>query len=311
MKSLRLTLASLRSSVFDQEFNFSRIRQSLEIARESGARLLVVPEMMATGHANTPELGKYAEPLPHGPICRRLQEWSREFDLALCCGLVELDNRVYYNAQVIFDRGTYLGAQRKVNLSGDENWHFRAGTRLERFEIDGFRFGITICFDNHFPELAVLHARQGVDAILAPHAIRDTGLWPREMVQRAFGENTDLSRDPEAAEYTRGRVNLLRDQFAMLHRGRSFDHNIYSLVCNSVGPAPVRCDDVDHYHLGTLFACAPDGKVLLEHDGSLLQETWGTVELREDAFRKNWGPNRARVWARVDELWRHVATEKL
>lgn len=235
---MRVTLASLRSSVLDPEFNLGKISESLEIARESGARLLLLPECMATGHANSPKATEHAERLPDGPICRQLQEWSREYHLAICCGLVELERRVYYNSQVVFDRGVYLGAQRKINLSGDENWHFCAGTRLERFEIDGLRLGITICFDNQFPELALLHARHGVDVIMAPHAVRDTGSWPRDMVERAFGKDADLGKDREAADYTRERVRKLQDLFSIVHRARSYDHNVYSLVCNSVGPRP-------------------------------------------------------------------------
>ena len=40
------------------------------------------------------------------------------------------------------------------------------------FDLGEVRFGITICYDNLFPELALVHALNNVDLILAPHAAR-------------------------------------------------------------------------------------------------------------------------------------------
>jgi hypothetical protein len=129
-----------------------------------------------------------AQPVPGGALCTAVRDLSCALELCICVGLAELDRGIVYNSMVVFDRGEYLGCQRKIYLSGDEYVYFGAGEDLALFDIGDLRFGIVICYDNHFPELALLHSLRHVDLILAPHAAR-TGVWP-EIVTPEFCERT-------------------------------------------------------------------------------------------------------------------------
>jgi len=69
---------------------------------------------------------------------------------------------------------------------------FKPGNRISLFETHGIKFGIQLCYDAHFPELATRMAVDGADVIFMPHASpRGTpqeklDSWMRHLSARAF-----------------------------------------------------------------------------------------------------------------------------
>jgi len=63
---------------------------------------------------------------------------------------------------------------------------FARGTETSVFEIKGWKFGSSICYDVRFPELYLRYAREEVDAILVPAAfLTTTGRAHWEILLRA------------------------------------------------------------------------------------------------------------------------------
>jgi predicted amidohydrolase len=277
MIDTRVTVASLRSVLRDPQENLRLVRDACAIARADGARMLFLPELMLTGHGGHPKMTDNAEPVPDGPLSQAILEMSSEYALCICVGLAELSNNIVYNSQMVADRGTYLGLQRKVVLSGDEYCHFGAGESLEAFDIGDVRFGITICYDNLFPELALVHALHHVDLILAPHAAR-TGRWPE-------------APDPG---FCAQRIREQQDAWEMVHRARAHDHNVYVLLCNAVGPATEGLDDVVANHAGTVMGTDPDGEVILRTQKQDFTDEVVTVALEAGKRTRNHPPSRNR-----------------
>ena len=76
----------------------------------------------------------------------------------------------------------------------DEKLYFEQGISPEMFDIGGFRFGICICYDLFFPELAKHYAMNGADALICISAAPNTSraLFERIIPARAV-ENTMYS----------------------------------------------------------------------------------------------------------------------
>lgn len=285
MQDTKVTVASLRSQLKDPQENLRLVESACEIARGDNARLLLLPELMLSGHGGHAKMAANAEPIPTGPLSSTILELSKKYSLCICVGIAELTNHIVYNSQIVADDGVYLGLQRKINLSGDEYCHFGAGEELKVFDIGDIRFGIIICYDNLFPELALMHALDHVDVILCPHAAR-SGNWP-----------TDLT--PEFCVQT---INTRQEDWEKLHKTRACDHNVYVLLCNAVGPSTMGLEDVVANHAGTVMGVDPDGEIFLRTSKTDFSNEIVTVELKKEKRRINHAPSRNRRLNTILEL---------
>jgi predicted amidohydrolase len=279
MNDIKVTLASLKSLLADPAANLERVRSACATAARDGARLLVLPELMLTGHGGHARMAANAEPVPDGPLSREVVRLSREHGLCIACGVAERDRQVVYNSCFVVDRGEYLGLQRKLHMSGDEYLHFGVGESVATFDIGDLRFGVSICYDSLFPELALAHALHGVDAILAPHAAR-TGDWP----------------DPLTPAFCRERIRRTQEQWALVNRARAYDHNVFVLLVNAVGSSMDGLDapGVVANHAGTVMAIDPTGAVMRETGVDSFVDEIATVALSPTQRGINHAPTRNR-----------------
>ena len=285
MRDIKVTVASLRSVLLDPSENLRLVKKACLTAHQDGARILFLPELMLTGHGGHPKMVENAEPVPDGPLSQAILDLSREHQLCICVGIAELCHGIVFNSQMVADKGEYLGLQRKVNLSGDEYCYFGAGERVAAFDVGDIRFGITICYDNHFPELALIHSLNYVDLILAPHAAR-TGKWPEDLTP----------------EFRSEMIRKRQASWEKVHRARAVDHNVYVLLNNAVGPSTRGLEDVVANHAGRVMGIDPSGEVLLRTSVSDFVDEVVTVELEAGKRIVNHAPLRNRRLATVVRL---------
>lgn len=73
-------------------------------------------------------------------------------------------------AHVISGDGTLLGYQSKNQLDPSEDNIWQAGTQRQLFEVNGIKFGITICHEGfRYPESVRWAARNGATIVFHPH----------------------------------------------------------------------------------------------------------------------------------------------
>ena len=70
MQDIRVTVASLRSVLADTAANLQRVKEACARASTDGARMILLPELMLTGHGGHPRMVENAEPVPAGPLCQ-------------------------------------------------------------------------------------------------------------------------------------------------------------------------------------------------------------------------------------------------
>lgn len=91
------------------------------------------------------------------------------------------DDKLQISSPVISADGMISGRQFKIHPFGLQRKTVKAGTKVEIFDLGPFKFGIGICYDIVFPEVARLLARNGADIFFFPSKIRNGGIKPWHM----------------------------------------------------------------------------------------------------------------------------------
>jgi N-carbamoylputrescine amidase len=192
MQDIRIAAAIFNSIVNQPQNNLDRMVPLIKQAKQKGARLICFPELNVTGYSTRTAIEDAAEPVP-GPISRRLQQMAQEFQIVILAGMAvkDKDDRIYASHLVVTPQ-EISGIYRKLHIAPPELGIFAAGNAIPLFEIEGVKFGIQLCYDAHFPELATRMAVDGADIIFMPHASprgtpqAKSNSWMRHLTARAF-----------------------------------------------------------------------------------------------------------------------------
>jgi predicted amidohydrolase len=151
--TLRVALGEYDSRWQDREESLDRAAVCVERAAANGARLVVLPEMCATGFTMEPE--KYAEAID-GPTFARLSTIAAVNEVHLLAGVAMQEAVGYQNVAVMFNTaGSLVASYAKQRLfrHGGEHEHYVAGRTNEVIDVEGVRISPFICYDLRFPEL--------------------------------------------------------------------------------------------------------------------------------------------------------------
>ncbi len=248
MDDIRIAAVVCRCPVGQIARNLARTRDWAQMAREAGADLVCFPELNLTGYSHQAEIAEHTISA-RGPEIGRLIRLAAELHIALLIGFAEkgADGRIYASHMAITPEGQ-TGVYRKLHLAPPEAAVFTPGSTLPVFDWSGIRFGIQLCYDAHFPDLATRMAEANADAIFIPHAS------PR-------GQAAD------------------KHQSWMRHLpARAFDNGLFVVACNQIG------DNRNGLTFpGNAVVLAPSGEVIasrLSSDPGLL-----TADLTADRLQ--------------------------
>lgn len=257
MKKLRVAAVAMNGLLGRTHENLNAIDQWTSRAKDSGAELILFPELVIHGH-NDPRTWYNAELVPDGPSVQHLCQLAKKLDVFLSVGLSEKRNDIVYNTQVLVGPEGFIGSQRKIHLSRDEVIHYEGGSEIPVFNIGKWRIGMIICYDNSFPELARILALKGANVLLMPHAAR----------MKTCTE--DLDSEKAAAEFS-GKY------FRMIATTRAYENSCYMVLCNQAGKAGI----VDTYpqdspnqpnHAGGCLVVDPHGEITAQTSFEKVQE---------------------------------------
>jgi NAD+ synthase (glutamine-hydrolysing) len=152
MRTLRVALAQINTTVGDIDGNAAAIAAQIARARDAGADVVCFPELALTGYP--PEdlllrrqfvednLQALHDLLPHTQ------------GITAVVGFVDLANDIY-NAAAILSDGKHVDTYHKQFLPNygvfDEDRYFQRGRRAPVYEIAGAKVGVNICEDIWYP----------------------------------------------------------------------------------------------------------------------------------------------------------------
>ena len=181
---IRIACVQLNSQGVKED-NLEKAEKLVARAAATGADIVVLPEKWNA--LGTPDiLRAAAEPLEGGVTVRAMSDWARRHGITLVGGSIteEREGREKLsNTSIVFDTdGEIVCAYRKIHMFDVEvGGHVYRESEAEEpgeetavCEAEGWRLGLSVCYDLRFPELYRILALEGAELVTVPAAFT---LW--------------------------------------------------------------------------------------------------------------------------------------
>ncbi len=160
------------------------ITASVENASEN-IELVVLPELCTLDYSNASFklLAELAEE-EQGTTFERFSSLAKTLTTAISFSIATCDDNNYYITNLVVDStGELISRYHKVHLaqlgSSHEKEFFSCGRAFGAFELNGYRFGVLLCYDFRFPTyVQTLCRRFNVDVLLHPVAFCKDATYP-------------------------------------------------------------------------------------------------------------------------------------
>ena len=262
MQDVTIALVQMNAPLGKTTRNLEAHRQWAEKAAGLGAELVCFPELSLTGHWCAGGVWEASEEVPTGPSTEALMDLARNLGVFLCFGVAERERGLAYNTYVVVGPEGFVGKQRKLQLSGDEYFHFRGGTQIAVLDLGLCRLGVGICYDSLFPEVSRIAAIRGAEVYLMPHAAR-IGAWPR-----------DRQAHPRL-------VAECKRTWRKVYAARAYDNGMYVAICNQAGKAGTK---PRANHAGGILLFDPNGELVAESQTEHIEDELVVCRLSAEAF---------------------------
>jgi len=195
-------------------------------ALDKDAQIIVFPEMNLTGYVSGEKIRLVTRSVE--PTWTTVfSSIAKDKNVTILIGVAEQDGDDIFASQLVFLNDGTISKYKKIHTAPFEKSYFTPGEKIPVFFSHSFRFGIQLCYDAHFPELALSLALKDVDVIYIPHAS------------------------------PRGTPNEKFESWKRHLRARAFDNGVYIAACNQVG------DNKQGLSFpGISLLIGPDGNVL-------------------------------------------------
>lgn len=260
MRTMNVAAAQFQTRDGDKKYNLSVIEKLTAKAKASGAEIISFHELCITAYTHLKdldrdELDRLAEEIPDGESTRELVRIAGEYDITILAGLVERENGKIYNSYVCVDETGLIAKHRKIHPFISS--HLSPGEEYTVFELNGWKCGMLICYDNNVIENVRATTLLGAEVMFAPHVTMCT---PSSMPGRGFvddelWQNRRLDPVPLRMEFDgpKGMEWLMRWLPA-----RAYDNGIYYVFTNPIGY------DGDQLKNGNSLILDPYGHILTE-----------------------------------------------
>jgi N-carbamoylputrescine amidase len=248
-----IAAATLESKPGRTGDNLEGIRTRTRAAAETGAELVLFPELSVTGFLpNHPAWDhacwlrqsldcawRTAEALD-GAAVQELARIAEEAGVFVAAGLLENAGNLLYNSFVLVGRGRLWGHWRKMHIPLFEMQIYSGGGVPQVVDTPLGRIGANICFDALLPESARLLAVQGCEIVLIPFAA-----------------------DPQP-----GTVEAWVNWARPVVQARCMENGVFAVACNYAGD--VSFAGARQVFPGGAMVVSPDGSVIGQGEGDLL-----------------------------------------
>lgn len=186
----------------------------LKLVSESHAdgSLLIFPELTLTGFTMKSDV--FSEEL-NGESFRFFSQVAVERNTNVIAGIIEKENSSYYNTLLHIDTlGEIKSKYRKIHpfSYSTENKYYARGEKTVVTEMDGWKAGLSICYDLRFPELYRQYGKEKAHLIIVIANWPDTRIEHWKVLLRA--------RAIENQCYVAG-VNRMGDDLKLHYNGFS------------------------------------------------------------------------------------------
>ncbi len=190
---MRLTLIQMNSHTAARDENVERACAFIDQAAEAGSDFVVLPEFFNNEYFPQYRDSRYMDyaETDDGYTQSRIKDRARKHGIYVLSTIFEMARPgLYYDTAMLIGRdGAIAGKYRKVHpaaLLSLEKIYFRGGSSFPVFKVDEWTLGISICYDNLFPESCRCLALNGAELIIAPYATPIGDPWENFLSTRAL-----------------------------------------------------------------------------------------------------------------------------
>ncbi len=261
MERLKIATAQFENRSGDKTYNLSIIESLSRDAANEGAKAVAFHECSITGYTFARHLSKeqmldLAEFIPEGDSIKRLAEIAKEQDIAILAGLFEKDKEdKVYKAYICVNKDGLVAKFRKLHPF--INPHITPGNEYCVFELEGWKCGILICYDNNIIENVRATNLLGADIIFTPHVTMCTpstrpgaGFVDPKLWENRENDPTSLRLEFDGMKG--------RDWLMKWLPARAYDNAVYIIFSNPIGM------DDDQLKNGCSMIIDPYGDVIAE-----------------------------------------------
>ena len=261
MNPLKIAAVQFEHKSQDKEYNLQLVDRLSGKASQDGADVVAFHECCISGYTiakslSLNEMLNLAEVVPDGPSIKLLTQTAQKHNITLLAGLFEKDEQNnIYNTYVCVNKNGLVASFRKLHPFISS--HLSSGSEYCVFEINGWKCGILICYDNNIIENVRATSLMGADIIFMPHVTMCT---PSTRPGAGFV-------DPKFWVNRKTDPALLRAEFDGLKGrqwlmkwlpSRAYDNAAYVIFTNPIGM------DDDQLKNGCSMIIDPFGDVIAE-----------------------------------------------
>jgi predicted amidohydrolase len=261
MSAIKISTAQFEHRSGDKAYNLSVIDRLSAEAAGQGSQAIAFHECSITGYTFARRLSKeqmleLAEPIPDGKSIAALTNIAGKNKIAVLAGLFERDssNNLFKAYVCVNERGV-VAKFRKLHPFINPN--LTPGDSYCVFELDGWKCGILVCYDNNIIENVRATRLLGAEILFTPHVTMCT---PSTRPGAGF-VSPDLWRNREK-DPTSLRIEFDgmkgRDWLMKWLPARAYDNAMYIAFANPIGM------DDDQLKNGCSMIIDPFGDVIAE-----------------------------------------------
>lgn len=261
MDNIKIATAQFENRSGDKKYNLETIDALCQTAVQQGASAVAFHECSITGYSFARHLSKeqlldIAEYIPDGESIKNLTAIAAKYNIVVLAGLFEKDAASkIYKAYVAVNGSGVIAKHRKLHpfIHSD----ITPGDAYTIFELNGWKCGILICYDNNIIENVRATNLLGADIIFMPHVTMCTPS-PRPgagFVDPALWKNKENDPTSLRLEFDgmKGRAWLMKWLPA-----RAYDNALFAVFSNAIGM------DDDQLKNGCSMIIDPFGDIVAE-----------------------------------------------
>jgi deaminated glutathione amidase len=225
--TLRVACVQLTSRS-DKAANLEKAEPLVAKAAATGADVVVLPEKW-NAIGNPDVLHEAAETLESGESVEAMARWARSYGITVVGGSIterREGREKLSNTSIVYDpQGSIVGVYRKIHMFDVEvGGHVYRESDAEEpgdepvvVDAEGWRTGLTVCYDVRFPELYRILALEGAELVTVPaHFTLYTGKdhWELLLRARAVENQYYVAAPAQIGETLPGRLSYGRSLIA-------------------------------------------------------------------------------------------------
>lgn len=175
-EKINVLSVQMESAIGDKYKNFDKILTLTDKNITKDTDVVILPELWAVGWA-CEEFPKSAEPL-NGDTVEFLTELAKKYNVNVLGGsfVRENEGKLYNTCPIINRKGELIATYDKNHLfsyyDDSEGTYITAGENPVIVDIEGVKFGVSICYDIRFPEIYRAYRKAGADVLV------NMAAWP-------------------------------------------------------------------------------------------------------------------------------------